>query len=401
MTTDTLAADAMAQFGALVLADSALAQTLNGAEDAGRLTELALGHARRHGIALDAAALRGAIHADPLAIMRWQTKVLHVPRWPPPPWLPIQASAVDGELVIDWAYFGPDPLRQSFFEDSIRQAMRRPFNRMLTYRTTLADFLADAGSNASLAPDGFIFHMSRCGSTLVSQMLAALPQNIAISEAAPIDAIVQLSRLWPALRPEQHARQLAAMVAAFGRKRSGAERHFFIKLDSWHALALPLFRKAFPDVPWLFLYRDPVEVMVSQSRQPGMQMVPGILPPRVYGIDDSGSLLGDEYAARVLAKVCEAAAGGGGLGRALFVNYRDLPDAFWSKILPHFGVSFSAEDCDTMRQAARYDAKAPHFEFTGDISAKQSEASGDMRALADIHLGGVYRRLEELSVRGA
>jgi hypothetical protein len=400
MTTDTLAADPLAQFGARVLADPAMAQTLAEIDEPSRLIDLALGHARRHGIALDAGALRGAIQADPLAIVRWQTRPLLVPRSPPPPWLPIQVSAVGGEPVIDWAYFGSEPLRQSFFEDSIRQAMRRPFNRMFSYRTTLADFLADAGSNAGLAPDGFIFHMSRCGSTLVSQMLAALPQNIAISEAAPIDAIVQLSRLWPALPPEQHAGQLAAMVAAFGRKRSGAERHFFIKLDSWHALALPLFRKAFPDVPWLFLYRDPVEVMVSQSRQPGMQMVPGILPPSVYGIDDSGSVLGDEYAARVLAKVCEAAASGSGLGRALFVNYRDLPDAFWSKILPHFGVSFSAEDCDTMRQAARYDAKAPHFEFTGDISAKQSEASGDMRALADVHLGAVYRRLEELSTRG-
>lgn len=35
MTTDTFAADAMAQFGALVLADSAMAQILNGAEDTG------------------------------------------------------------------------------------------------------------------------------------------------------------------------------------------------------------------------------------------------------------------------------------------------------------------------------------------------------------------------------
>ena len=43
--------------------------------------------------------------------------------------------------------------------------------------------------------------MSRCGSTLVSQMLAALPQNIVISEAAPIDAVVQLNRAQPDLPP--------------------------------------------------------------------------------------------------------------------------------------------------------------------------------------------------------
>ena len=77
------------------------------------------------------------------------------------------------------------------------------------------------------------------------------------------------------------------MVAAFGRRRGGRERHYFIKLDSWHTLALPLFRRAFPSVPWVFLYRDPVEVLVSQMRQRGAQTVAEIIPPSFYGIDGS------------------------------------------------------------------------------------------------------------------
>ena len=69
-------------------------------------------------------------------------------------------------------------------------------------------------------------------------------------------------------------------------------------------------RRAFPNVPWAFLYRDPVEVLVSQMHQRGMQMVPEIVPASLYGLNgfDGGSI--DGYSAQVLAKICEAAAGG-------------------------------------------------------------------------------------------
>ncbi len=97
------------------------------------------------------------------------------------------------------------------------------------------------------------------------------------------------------------------MVAAFGRKRSGRERHYVVKLDCWHTLALPLFRRAFPDVPWVFLYRDPVEVLVSQMRQRGMQMVPQYLPPGFYGIADTDATMDEDYCARVLGVICRAA----------------------------------------------------------------------------------------------
>ena len=42
-----------------------------------------------------------------------------------------------------------------------------------------------------LPPSGFIFHMSRCGSTLAARMLAASPRNIVLSEADPIDYVLR------------------------------------------------------------------------------------------------------------------------------------------------------------------------------------------------------------------
>ena len=36
-----------------------------------------------------------------------------------------------------------------------------------------------------------------------------------------------------------------------------------MKFSSWNVLYLPLVRAAFPVVPWVFVYRHPVEVMVA------------------------------------------------------------------------------------------------------------------------------------------
>src|SRR5262249_16445517 len=218
--------------------------------------------------------------------------------WPSKHWLPAHLSPTGGAATVDWVHFAGERLVAPFFEESLRRASCRPFNQMFSYRTTLGDFLATAKLDEALAPDGFIFHMSRCGSTLVSQMLAALPNNIVVSEAAPLDAAVRLSNSLPPRSPDKHVGVLAPRVAPLGRRRSGAERHYVIKLDGWHALAFPLFRRAFPQVPWVFLYRDPVEVLVSQMRERGLQLIPSALSPCPFGIENGTGMTGEEYCAR-------------------------------------------------------------------------------------------------------
>jgi hypothetical protein len=239
--------------------------------------------------------------------------------------------------------------------------------------------------------------MSRCGSTLVSQMLAALPSNIVVSEANPIDTVLQAPYWRPDAGEDRQARWLAAAVGALGQKRSGDEQRYFLKLDCWHTLALPLFRRAFPAVPWVFLYRDPVEVMVSQVRMPGTQMLPQRIGPNLYGIERSyGPGTEEDYYARVLAKVCEPVLRHHGDGGGLLVNYRELPEALFTAILPHFGVTCSEADRAAMAEAARFDAKTPGVAFAADSEAKQRKASETIRAATARWLDDPYRRLEVL-----
>jgi hypothetical protein len=264
---------------------------------------------------------------------------------------------------------------------------------MFRYRTGLDDLIRRSAELDGLGPDGFIFHMSRCGSTLAAQMLAALSDSVVISEAAPLDAVVQLCRGLP---DTDAVAALRAIVAALGRKRGGHERRLFVKLDPWHALALPLFRRAFPHVPWVFLYREPVEVLVSQMRRRGVQMVRQYFPPRFFGVADATLTADEDYCARVLAAICQAAIDHHGLGGGLLLDYCELPAAVFTSLLPHFGVSCDETERETMRGVARRDAKSPITQFTADAAAKRREATEKVRGAADRRLASIYRRLEEL-----
>jgi len=392
----TKAESTLSQFGALALTDPTLHMRLGEIGDAAQFAAAASASAVAHGLPLAPHDLLYPSNGDAVGVSRLIEPTVQGSRWPPPQWLPIQVAAGDEELVVDWTYFGTRRLTESFFEGSVRRALRLPFSRLSGYRMSLRDFIDHAEDTQSLAPSGFIFHMSRCGSTLTAQMLAALPRTVVVSEAAPIDAVVQLGHGHPDDVDARHARLLAAMVAAYGRHRSGDERNFVVKLDSWHTLALPLFARAFPSTPWVFLYRDPVEVLVSQMRQPGSQMVPEFMPPNRYGIEVFDGVPDADYYACVLERICRAVVENAGNGRALLIDYRELPEAVFTKIMPHFGITGSESECEAMRFAASRDAKAPGAAFLDDRESKQREASDNLRALTERHIGGVYRELEAL-----
>ena len=320
---------------------------------------------------------------DPAGIERILQPPPVEPRWPSRFWLPVaMLPGPDGPLV-DWAHFGGAPLSEPFFADSARKATARPFNRIFRYATPLSVFIAGAGTEATVPPSGFIFHMSRCGSTLVSQMLAALPGSLMVSEAPPLDTAVQVAA---------HGRDLAplkAMVAALTRPRAG-ERHVFVKLDMWHSAALPLFRQAFPSVPWIFLFRDPAEVIVSQLRRRGPQTTPALAPLLGLALDPAAPA--EQQIALVLERVCEAAlaaqAGGGGL----ILDHARLPAATASAILPHFGIAADPAGLAAMAAVAERDAKAPCMPFAPDREAKRKEATPAVLAAAE-RLAPLYRRL--------
>jgi len=332
--------------------------------------------------------------AGALGVDRFDGAPANADGWPGPGWLPVAVTPARGELMVDWAHFGGARLVEPFFEDSLRIARRRPINRLLRRRTALSALVSGQPADAGTVPAGLIFHMSRCGSTLAAQMLAAVPGHVVVSEAPPLDAVVQIAQRRGDLPIAERVALVRAMAAALGRTGSRA-RACFIKLDSWHTLALPLFRLAFPDTPWLFLYRDPVEVLVSHARMRGLQTVPGVMDD-ILGIAGPEGATSEAHVARVLARICAAVIEHHHLGGGLLVDYRDLPEAMESRVLPHFGITPDADARAAMRKAAARDAKRPTLSFARDIEDKQRAATASLRAAAAAHLAEPYRRLDAI-----
>lgn len=296
--------------------------------------------------------------------------------------------------MIDWCQPAQARFIDPFFDQTVEDCLSDPFNLLFRQQTPIEVLGECSEAIPGIEPTGFIFHMSRCGSTLISQMLAALPTNIVISEAPPIDAALRAQQKVAAVTDEQRIVWLRWFLSALSQPRTG-EQKFFVKFDAWHIFELPLIRRAFPNVPWVFVYRDPVEVLVSQLDHRGAHTIPGVLSPSSFGIDldEAWTIQPEEYCARVLAALCEAALQYHSQG-GLLVNYKQLPKIVWTEIAEFFGVDLSDAEIAVMQEKTRRHAKNPAVAFESDSSEKRRKASEKVLTVASAWLDPLYEQLE-------
>jgi hypothetical protein len=192
-------------------------------------------------------------------------------------------------------------------------------------------------------------------------MFAAILRLRVFSEPPALDHVVQARWQGPEISTETHARWLRYVATALAQSGEGDGAPYILKLDSWHVHELPVIMAAFPETPWIFLTRDANEVAASQLRSPGLQGAPGAMDPRILRMaaEDITRVPRAEWPLRVVEKFMEAANAHREGARALFLDYRELPDAIWERAAPHFGIELTPEERDRMREAARYEAKEP------------------------------------------
>lgn len=283
-------------------------------------------------------------------------------------WYPVVALG-DG---ICWRYFGDKRFAEPFFHDTLT-ALVQP-ERLCLH----TDYDALDGIAETLAPTAFFFHSSRCGSTLLCQLLATLPDCVVMSEPSVLDSFLRRYYADPGLPDAEQ--KLRAIVSVLGQKRFAEERHLFVKLHSWHIGSLPLFRRAFPDTPFLFLYRKPDEIMASHRRQRGPHMVPGLvdgaMPPAVITPVPAHDLEG--YCAKVLEYFFGTA-----LAHAdelICIDYRQLPNLIWDELLDFFSIATAPGLIEAMRSRAGFHSKG-RGAFTGDPDTKSAQNEVEMETL--------------------
>ncbi len=295
-------------------------------------------------------------------------------------WIPYRADMHAAVPTLHWCHTGGQRLTRPFFDEDVTDRLRLPFNRTFAATTTFDEAGIHLRRYPPLAPTAFIFHIGRCGSTLVAQMLAADARNRVLSEPAPFDAVIRA----PLVRSVDRATYTAwlhTMLGALGQPSPGEDR-LFVKLDCWTTAAATELDLAFPDVPWLFLVRDPVEVLVSMLAHQPITLLPAVIPPGLFGVSlEEAITMGDvRYGARVLGFLLDQMAAWA--PRAHIIAYPDLPDALWPW-LANIGIDPDDETRALMHERTSRHGKFPEQAFHGDGAVKRAAASPSVRDAVD------------------
>ncbi len=232
----------------------------------------------------------------------------------------------------------------------------------------------------SAAPAGIIFHVGRCGSTVLSQALKQLDDVAVYSEPLAINELLSP----PAGSRQDVTLALRSLGAAFA-DHAGAS--YVLKLSSWNTLFCDVIAEAFPRTPWVFNVRDPVEVGEALLRDPPPWFGGDSEPARhLAGIfdPDARSASKPESFARLYAAFCDTImrldASRGRLAR-----YEHIADAL-GDVAQHFGMAPGAAAAKRMLESTQHYAKAPlakPIPYLPDAAPKRRAASPELRAAVD------------------
>ena len=104
-------------------------------------------------------------------------------------WVPWKLS----NTLCEWLYTGNKKFTEPFFDDTISVCRNLDENRKPYKVVSDLQIMAEwAGDINALVPSAIIFHVSRCGSTLLSQLLGLDETHIVLSEVPFFDELLRL-----------------------------------------------------------------------------------------------------------------------------------------------------------------------------------------------------------------
>lgn len=311
-------------------------------------------------------------------------------------------DSLEGSLPV-WLYGRGDTAELYWFA-SADLAMPEPFfmdtvsrwqNQGTAPRVTGLSALREFSQGNLALPCAFIFHVSHCGSTLLANALKTVPQALVLAEP-PLMRADQL------LRPPVDSQLVRGAINAFARA-STRTRYLFVKYMNVLSLFMPWFRQTFPSPAFVFVYRDPREVIASKiaevSEENRLQSIP--LMRHLLGRAPDWNPTAAEYWSAVYEAQCTAAMA---CPDVVYLDYRELTAERVHTLFRQIGVSAAEIDPRALRESlARY-SKDP----TGTKAFSPDDDTAKQRA-RDLVAGseqlapalGAYRRLAAMAAGSA
>ncbi|RYJ40632.1 hypothetical protein NU08_0069 [Flavobacterium anhuiense] len=281
-------------------------------------------------------------------------------------WIPIKLIEKENKVYFEWLYLSDIPFADPFFEETIAKCRSHSYNSKPFKLISTAENLIDWSKELDhVELKGLVFHVSRCGSTMLSQSLATSSENIMVSEAPIIDQILRSD----AFDADTKSVLLKSVIRLLGQKRFSEQKNLIIKLDAWSIFKASYLRSVFPEIPFALLYRNPGEVLRSHQKMAGMHMVPNIIPLSVFGIipEKIQEVSFQQYQALVLEKYFQGFLDFYEIdNKVIMLNYNDGMKNVIERFISFIDVSFSKNEINLMLERLKKHSKNENAVFAGD-----------------------------------
>ncbi|MCE3251962.1 MAG: sulfotransferase family protein [Cellvibrio sp.] len=300
-------------------------------------------------------------------------------------WLPYRYQPK--QQLVNWL-LPVGPATEPFQDETIVRYRQLLFNQIIQPCSSLPSAQQQGEHLTPVKPAGFIFHLSRCGSTLVSGCISELETTCVFSESPLLTELL----LDKNLSPDELQSGLCALInlqAAVFPDRP----QMIIKWNAWDIFRWELIREIYPQVPVIFLVRDPVEILASHQRLAGRHMAGDRSLAGVNSVFISESREQTLLAWRsgVLAALL------GEMNRAseqravLRIDYKNLDADGIREICQHFGLR---PDIGRINQRMKFHSKSGVV-FANDIPVKQAIFSTDDKTRIQQALSPLYTEFFE------
>jgi hypothetical protein len=302
--------------------------------------------------------------------------------------IPISIDVVGARSVVRWIERPDAPSTMPSFARMTRELLDSGARQ----RVTPIDALFTAEGRD---PVGLVAHLSRCGSTLLMQSLAHGGCIAPVSEAVPVNQLLARSDI----SEHERAGLLRGVIRALTpRDDASSALPLLVKLTSWNVLFFDVIRAAFPDTPWLFLYREPLEALASHLARPATWLADdGFLAAltHLHRLPSVAGLPREQRCAAVLAAYGEAALRASPTASNL-LNYNQLPGALSTDVPARFGVATSAAQRERIADASHIYSKDVTRRLVFDPAAERRArpVSDAMREADRQYTRPVYAALE-------
>ena len=318
--------------------------------------------------------------------------------------VPIDAVIQNGEPQIEWLRIADAKFNDPFFHETVER-IRRERPQLRSVYTDLDALLQVAKLAKASEPSGLILHTSRCGSTLVANACRALGGARIFAEAPVVDKLV--SRLFTDA-PHNSTRELLyltlvrAAIEILGRSGDESTTPYVVKFAAASILQISRIRRICPTVPIVILYRHPLEILVSNLRNPPHWMVIDNNPLTAaaiagVGVDQLREMSSEEFCALSLGRFYSAAETIAHDPSVMFLDYDELSLETLQSVVEFFGVARSSEELSAIESATRAHSKEPGRSFSADAAEKRQGASYPAVQMTEKWAMPAYRHLVELT----